>query len=217
MRPRQHQDERRLLPAWARTGSFANAHTQNVNTVASSVAALVAAGTILLVATPAYATSSDPILRPGDRGGEVAIWQATLNVGLRHARGPHPLIVDGVFGPLTERATRRFQKTFHQRQTGVVREGTWKAWLGAHTTPGCTFLRAPLVEGEWSPCVGWWQIVLNRWLSRHDPDGPRLFPDGVFGPLTEAATLRFQRGNRIAADGIVGPQTWHAGAGLVHF
>ncbi|WP_257461223.1 peptidoglycan-binding protein [Archangium lipolyticum] len=32
--------------------------------------------------------------------------------------------------------------------------------------------------------------------------------DGVFGPKTKAAVLSFQRSQGIAADGIVGPQTW---------
>ena len=38
----------------------------------------------------------------------------------------------------------------------------------------------------------------------------RLPPDGVFGPLTRAALLRFQRENGLTADGIAGPLTWAA-------
>jgi peptidoglycan hydrolase-like protein with peptidoglycan-binding domain len=34
--------------------------------------------------------------------------------------------------------------------------------------------------------------------------------DGDFGPGTEVAVTRFQSENGLAADGIVGPQTWGA-------
>lgn len=34
--------------------------------------------------------------------------------------------------------------------------------------------------------------------------------DGVFGPITRAAVLSFQRENGLAADGVVGPYTWAA-------
>ena len=40
--------------------------------------------------------------------------------------------------------------------------------------------------------------------------GASLSVDGIFGPLTTAATQQFQSGHGLAADGIVGNQTWPA-------
>jgi len=39
---------------------------------------------------------------------------------------------------------------------------------------------------------------------------PRLATDGIFGPITEAAVVAFQRSRGLASDGIVGPLTWGA-------
>lgn len=37
-----------------------------------------------------------------------------------------------------------------------------------------------------------------------------LVVDGTFGPSMEAAVKRFQQGQGLTADGIIGPQTWQA-------
>jgi len=37
-----------------------------------------------------------------------------------------------------------------------------------------------------------------------------LNPDGIFGPLTQAAVINFQSANGLNPDGIVGPLTWNA-------
>lgn len=47
--------------------------------------------------------------------------------------------------------------------------------------------------------------------------------DGIFGPLTQAAVINYQRANGLAPDGIVGPLTWEnlmrrcAGGGIMPF
>jgi hypothetical protein len=48
----------------------------------------------------------------------------------------------------------------------------------------------------------------QRLLNTKTMPPPRLAVDGIFGPLTEAATRSFQKQKRILVDGIIGPQTW---------
>lgn len=40
-------------------------------------------------------------------------------------------------------------------------------------------------------------------------NGYPVVTDGFFGPKTEQAVIKFQKQNKIAVDGIVGPQTWN--------
>ena len=41
-------------------------------------------------------------------------------------------------------------------------------------------------------------------------DDAKLAVDGIFGPLTKAAVVKFQEKHKLEVDGIVGPQTWGA-------
>ena len=60
-------------------------------------------------------------------------------------------------------------------------------------------------KGSSGKAVKIWQIIIGA------------TPDGVFGPITEANTRKWQsqhldaNGNKLVADGIVGPKTWKAG------
>lgn len=50
---------------------------------------------------------------------------------------------------------------------------------------------------------------LQRQLNVRLAPSPNLAVDGIFGPLTLQAAQQYQRGVSIAADGVVGKQTWH--------
>jgi len=58
--------------------------------------------------------------------------------------------------------------------------------------------------GQAHPNVLRWQQLL------HQADLLQTTPDGIFGPATRAATLRFQQQHGLHPDGIVGPRTWAA-------
>lgn len=61
-----------------------------------------------------------------------------------------------------------------------------------------------LRQGSSGPMVGWVQQI----LSRLDCDPGEI--DYIFGPRTAEAVKCFQRKNGLAADGIIGPDTWRA-------
>ncbi|MET8677989.1 peptidoglycan-binding domain-containing protein [Streptomyces sp. NPDC004647] len=69
----------------------------------------------------------------------------------------------------------------------------------------CDYTRArpTLKRGSSGEAVKQAQCYLN--LSM---DGDKLAEDGSFGPVTDAATRRFQKCADITVDGIIGAQTW---------
>jgi len=116
---------------------------------------------------------------------------------LRHA-GERPGPLDGLFGPLTEAAVRRFQESNGLAVDGVVGPLTRAALRREATliTPGAGYGRPHGSERV---------RALQRRLRRA---GERPGPlDGLFGPLTEAAVRRFQESHGLAVDGIVGAAT----------
>ncbi len=77
----------------------------------------------LAAAKPIPAVPPYPgIARRGDRGGQVRVWQDTLN-----GRAAARLAVDGVFGPATEAAVRAFQRREHLTADGIAGPATWHA------------------------------------------------------------------------------------------
>jgi peptidoglycan hydrolase-like protein with peptidoglycan-binding domain len=139
-------------------------------------------------ATPQAASSSPrPVLRRGARSPHVADLQNAL--GLR---------ADGVFGPATERAVRIFQQTHRLTVDGVVGPATWAALLRPEPA------RPTLRRGDRGEHV----LYLQQQLARRNPRYSFATGPGVFGPATELEVRAHQRRSKIAADGVVGPQTW---------
>jgi peptidoglycan hydrolase-like protein with peptidoglycan-binding domain len=63
--------------------------------------------------------------------------------------------------------------------------------------------------GERSENVRQIQRCLNR-VAANNPSIARLNEDGVFGPMTQASVMAFQRLFNLNPDGVVGPLTWAA-------
>lgn len=68
---------------------------------------------------------------------------------------------------------------------------------------------SPLRPGSTGPDVQTIQVQLDR-IAINYPNIPAVFPDGIYGPDTQAAVRAFQSVARLTADGIVGEATWHS-------
>jgi Transglycosylase SLT domain/Putative peptidoglycan binding domain len=121
-------------------------------------------------------------------GAQVALY--------RHGfyKGP----IDGIAGPITRRATRRFQRSKGLEADGIVGRRTRAAFgrLG-----GPLFGSRLLQRGK----MGFDVSVLQFLLARRGFSSVSL--DGDFGPVTEQLVRRFQRSAGLLPDGIVGRQT----------
>lgn len=152
---------------------------------------LAAAFLAALVAALAGATLATAASNPND---------AALQVGLR-ARGLYHGTIDGISGPATTAAVRRFQRRAHLRVDGVVGPRTRRAMgrYGRHR-----FGQRMLHTGM----RGWDVAALQFSLAKHGfPSGTF---DGDFGPHTDTALRRFQRFARLGRDGVAGPATYRA-------
>jgi lysozyme family protein/predicted heme/steroid binding protein len=116
------------------------------------------------------------------------------------------IAADGVFGPGTKRALKRFQRAHGLTPDGVAGPATWAA-LGVSG-------HHPLLKARSAHRV-------HRAHRRHHrtsrSSAVRLLQrrlgiaaDGVFGPGTAHALRSFQRAHGLTPDGVAGPATWAA-------
>jgi peptidoglycan hydrolase-like protein with peptidoglycan-binding domain len=131
---------------------------------------------------------------PAHAAGKASV--AALQVALG-AKGFYRGQIDGIRGPRTAAALRRFQRRVGLRSDGVVGPRTRRA-LGHHGRPSLG--SRPLRQGQ----VGWDVAVVQFALAHHG------FPshlDGFFGDRTDAAVRAFQQYAGLGVDGVAGPAT----------
>ena len=139
----------------------------------------------LLVAVPSSA--------PAAGNAEIAALQVAL-LGTGHYRDT----IDGVRGPGTRAAVRRFQAARGLAVDGVAGEGTREA-LGRRGRPA--YGSRTINRGD----SGWDVAALQFRLAWHGfPSGSI---DGGFGSHVEAAVRRFQAYVGATPDGVAGPRT----------
>src|SRR3954454_19965929 len=149
--------------------------------------AAAAAATLLLVLVAAASARSN---------ANVAALQVALRA-LHHYSGG----VDGVRGPQTKRATRRFQRSRHLPADGIAGPRTRRA-LGRRGTP--TLGSRVMASGARG-----WDVAALQFMLRRRGYSPGSV-DGGYGPGTVSAVRRFQAAAGIGVDGSVGHGTLQA-------
>jgi len=132
-----------------------------------------------------------PLVQQGDDHHPVETLQHLLR-----ERG-HTLVVDAIFGPLTNAAVRAFQTSRSLTVDGLVGPITWAALI------------VVVKRGSTGDAVRGVQVE-DQFRNLSDDPSKGLAIDGIFGPKTDAAVRAFQQALAIVVDGIVGPVTWRA-------
>jgi peptidoglycan hydrolase-like protein with peptidoglycan-binding domain len=136
-----------------------------------------------------------PTIKPGATGKAVRRVQRAIR------RTPDlGLVVDGIFGPATEKAVKEFQQGASLVVDGIVGPQTWNALPDGGPMP-------MLQVGSSGPVVHSLQTVLTNGAQGQWGTSPGPI-DGQFGPKTKASVEGFQTWGDVPADGIVGDQTW---------
>lgn len=118
---------------------------------------------------------------PNQVDGFVKLAQAMLNA----AGALPPLIIDGKYGPLTQKAVQAFQTSHFLDATGVIDQRTWFALMLAAPFP--LLEPGPKEPPMQGPPIAMLQQTLNM-AGAH----PRLEISGVFDPQAQSALTDFQ-------------------------
>jgi murein DD-endopeptidase MepM/ murein hydrolase activator NlpD len=158
-------------------------------------AVLLTAGVVAGAAAPTARADPTATVSRAPSSGRPAV--AALQVALQ-ARGLYTATVDGIRGPLTGEAVRRFQA-----RRGLVVDGI----AGPRTRAALGWRGRPRLGGRaiTAGARGWDVAALQFLLAVHGfPSGEF---DGRLGPRGDTAIRRFQGWAGLAADGVAGPAT----------
>lgn len=127
---------------------------------------------------------------------------------LNSSRGER-LVVDGIDGPATKVAIKRYQAFLGVTADGIWGPNTQKAHQAYYdkVTAAPAAGRGVVQRGSTGGNV---RDLQGRLRSNYPLYASKLVADGIFGPATEAAVKEFQRRAGLVVDGIVGTQTWKA-------
>ena len=172
--------------------------------------------------TPSYPGTP---LRLGSAGESVLQLQVSLNrIAQNYPAIPKITPVDGLFGPGTEEAVKRFQSVFNLTPDGIVGAATWYEIVAIYVavtrlaelrSEGQRYLFSAyslpsvLSLGSSGSSVSTLQYMLQI-LSEFIPEIPQIQVDGQYGIATRNAVLAYQRYAGLTPSGLVGEATWNS-------
>ena len=152
-------------------------------------------------------------LRVGSSGSDVALMQSYLNA-IKNGIFPSlsRLSVDGKYGQRTKNTVIQYQGLSGLSQDGIIGKNTWDAILSdyenlAPVNPDI-YPGVPLRPGDSGAAVMNMQTRLNNVSPVYKAINYQS-ADGKYGNNMTNAVRRFQGQFGLAADGIIGQQTWN--------
>lgn len=152
-------------------------------------------------------------LRVGSSGSDVALMQSYLNA-IKNGMFPSlsRLSVDGKYGQRTKNTVIQYQGLSGLAQDGIIGKNTWDAIVSdyenlAPVNPDI-YPGVPLRPGDSGAAVMNMQTRLNNVSPVYTAINYQS-ADGKYGNNMTNAVRRFQGQFGLAADGIIGPQTWN--------
>ncbi len=164
-------------------------------------------------------------LRLGDSGNAVRAKQIQLNrISTNYPSIPKIYPVDGVFGPETDAAVRRFQQIFGLTEDGIIGKATWYRLAYLYTSvkrlseldsEGLSLedvsqqFPSTLQIGDTGLPVQVIQYYLGVIGQFYETVPPDVRVTGTFDETTRNAVLAVQKTFGLTEDGIVGRETWN--------
>lgn len=137
------------------------------------------------------------LIRKGSKGAKVLDIQRRIKL-LGYSLGPGE--IDGIFGPETENAVKKFQQDRSVSVTGIVDDECWQEMVDAGYFIGerMLYLKEPPFRGDDAKTLQLWLKTLGFFKNNES---------GIFDKNTYNALIEFQKNMKLNPDGILGGDT----------